>query len=134
MPQPTEICTYGDLAGDCDRDCPMQDCSCTEGSTVLGLDASHLFVLRHAAEVLAPSTSVRERLLSLLAAHRCSGSRHLVSSEVCLREEVTGPRDNVGDPTPALADVLGHADIATSRHTATPGGKRSLTLCRRLGG
>ena len=110
-PHPSEICPYGDLADNCDRDCPMQDCSCTYGSTVLGLDASHLFVLRRAAGVLASSGSVRERLLSLLAAHRCLGSRHLVSSEVCLREEVTGPRENVSDSVPQLAAVIGHTDV-----------------------
>lgn len=91
----------------------MQDCSCTGGSTVLGLDASHLFVLRRAAEILASAGSVKERLLALLAAHRCSGSRHLVSSEVCLQEEVTGPRGNASDPTPELAALLGQADITT---------------------
>lgn len=57
--------------------------------------------------------TVRDRLLSLLAAHSCSGSRHLVSSEVCLREEVTGPRDHPDARQPALAEVLDQADIAT---------------------
>lgn len=104
----------------------MQDCSCTDGSTILGLDASHLFVLRRAAEVLASSGSVRERLLSLLSAHRCSGSRHLVSSEVCLLEEVTGPRGNARDPAPGLSDLFGPADVATHFTTHSDSGWEAL--------
>lgn len=104
----------------------MQDCTCTEGSTVLGLDASHLSVLRRAAEVLGTSGSIRDRLLYLIAAHRCSGSRHLVSSEVCLREEVTGPRDDVNRPPPGLADVLGPGDVAVHFTTHRDSGWEAL--------
>jgi hypothetical protein len=57
--------------------------------------------------------SVRDRLLSLVAAHRCSGCRRLVSSEVCLREEVTGPRADASASQPALAEVLDQADVAS---------------------
>ncbi len=95
----------------------MQDCSCTGGSAVLGLDASHLFALRRAAEVLETPGGARDWLLSLIEAHRCSGFRQLVSSEECLREEVTGPRGDSSKPAPALAEVLGPADLA--KHVIT---------------
>lgn len=117
---------YGDLAGDCVRDCPSQDCSCTDGSTVLGVDASHLFVLRRAAQVLTSPGTVRDRLLSLIASHRCSGSRHLVSSEVCLREEVTGPREDATKSQPQLAEVLDPADLAVHVTTHSDVGWDSL--------
>ncbi len=112
-----ELRPHGDLPADCDRKCPLQDCSCTGGSTVLGIDASHLFVLRRAAEVLATPGGVRDRLLSLMEAHRCSGFRQLVSSEECLREEVTGPRRDPTTPAPSLAEALRPADVA--RHVTT---------------
>lgn len=75
--------------------------------------------------MLGNAGGVRDRLLSLIAAHRCCGSRHLVSSDVCLREEVTGPRDAHLSP-PGLADLLGPGDVAAHFTTHSDSGWEAL--------
>lgn len=93
------------------RSCSIRDCGCTHGSGVLGVDASHLYVLMRAVRYTTKiSADVRCSMLSLLEVHRCGGSRRLVSCEECIREEILGPRSEDGG-TPELAQLLTRLDI-----------------------
>jgi hypothetical protein len=93
--------------------CQRRDCRCTQGAVVLGVDASHLYVLLRTASTIAYETGdkVKDLFLWLIDAHQCGGSRILASSDACMREEVTGPRAD-GRPPPELASVLTSIDAA----------------------
>jgi hypothetical protein len=100
------VCT--ESQSDSSSGCQRGDCRCTEGTRVLAVDTSHLYVLWRAAKLLAP-TSVKDVLLAMIDAHSCCGTRHLVSSAAVLAREVTGCA--AAAKAPELSNVLGPEDL-----------------------
>jgi hypothetical protein len=97
-----------EAGSECWPDCVRVDRCCTDGTRVLAVDASHLYVLWRAAQVLAP-TSVKQALLTMLDAHSCCGTRRLISSAAVVAQEITGIAGAA--KVPYLSVVLGPEDI-----------------------
>lgn len=89
------------------RVCPA-DCQCTGYAQALAVDASHIFVLVRLVQRLCDSQDAHRAVLDVLGNHTCGGERTLVSSDECLKMEVTG--FGKAGPPPELAAYVTSID------------------------